>query len=177
MPGPKPETITLTDRQRMILHQLVRQTSCPQALVWRAHIVLAADTGVNNEQIAEQLGLNRLTVRTWRRRWHIASEVLAEAETAEDDKALLKRIEALLEDRPRSGTPPTFSAEQICQIVALACEPPLESGRPISHWTPKELADESRQRGIVAAISPRHLGRFLKSVRVKTSSFSLLAER
>ena len=57
----------------------------------------------------------------------------------------------------RPGAPATFSAEQWCQIIALACEPPEASGRPISHWTPRELADEACKRGIVATISKRWL--------------------
>ena len=48
----------------------------------------------------------------------------------------------------RPGAPTTFSAEQWCQIIALACEPPEASDRPISHWTPRELADEARKREI-----------------------------
>ena len=78
--------------------------------------------------------------------------------------------------RPRPGAPTTFSAEQWCQIIALACEPPEASERPISHWTPRELADEARKRGIVATISERHVGRFLKSGRAQTAQESLLAQ-
>lgn len=33
-----------------------------------------------------------------------------------------------------------LASEQIVQIVAVACEQPASSGRPISHWTPRELA-------------------------------------
>ena len=61
-----------------------------------------------------------------------------------------------------SGTPPTFGAEQICAIVALACERPSDSGRPITHWTQAELADEAVKRGIVASISPDSIGRLFK---------------
>ncbi len=57
---------------------------------------------------------------------------------------------------------PTFSAEQVVQIVALACEPPPDSDRPVSHWTPRELAEEAVTRHIVPTISPRSVGRFLK---------------
>jgi putative transposase len=61
--------------------------------------------------------------------------------------------------------------------VALACEPPDLSHRPISHWTPRELADEARKRGIVESISPRHVGRFLKSGRIEAASEQVLAQR
>jgi putative transposase len=81
-----------------------------------------------------------------------------------------------LQDAPRPGKPAIFSAEQWCQIMALACEPPEVSGRPISHWTPRELAAEAVNQGIVETISERHVGRFLKSGRAQTASKPLLAQ-
>ena len=71
-------------------------------------------------------------------------------------------MEERLTDAPRSGAPARITAEQVCQIVALACEAPGQSGRPISQWTGREVADEVVARGIVPAISPRHAGRLLK---------------
>jgi len=44
--------------------------------------------------------------------------------------------------------------------MALACEQP--KGRPITHWTGREIADEVMQRGIIQHISPRHAARLLK---------------
>ena len=58
------------------------------------------------------------------------------------DKVLTTVIEEALTDILRSGTPATFTAEQIVQIVAVACENPAEAGRPISQWTPREVTDE-----------------------------------
>ncbi|HJT55806.1 MAG TPA: helix-turn-helix domain-containing protein [Ktedonobacteraceae bacterium] len=69
-------------------------------------------------------------------------------------------IEERLSDVPRPGRPSEITAEQICQMVALACEQPKE--RPISHWTGREIADEVMARGIVEQISPRHAARVLK---------------
>ena len=65
-------------------------------------------------------------------------------------------------DRQRPGTTKSFTVEQVVKIVALACESPEKSERPVSHWTPSELADEAIKRGIVEKISPRSVGRFLK---------------
>ncbi len=58
------------------------------------------------------------------------------------------------EDLPRPGTPARITAEQRCQIEAMACEEPEDSGRPISQWTSREIADEVMKRGIVDSISP-----------------------
>jgi hypothetical protein len=55
----------------------------------------------------------------------------------------------------------TFTFEQFMQIMALACEKPEAAERPVSSWTPRELADEAVKRGIVTKISPRTVERFL----------------
>lgn len=179
MPGPKPEPIILTDRQREMLKQLTRRTNSTQGLVRRARIVLAAAEGHNNEQISRELGLDRETVRLWRRAWLSAAQRLAEVEEAEGEEKELRLCidEEALADAPRSGTPATFTAEQICQIVALACEDPKECGRPVTHWSPPELADEAIKRGIVESISPRSVGRFLKGGGPKAASKPLLVKQ
>jgi hypothetical protein len=92
------------------------------------------------------------------------------------DKKLMTLIKQILSDSQRAGTTKTFSVEQIVQIVAIACEDPSSSERPISHWTPRELASEAVKRGIVAQISPRSVGRFLKGSHSKTTSPSLLVK-
>lgn len=180
MPGPRPEPIILTDRERQMLVQLTRRTNSTQGLVRRARIVLAAAEGLNNEQISRNLGLNRETVRLWRGAWLSAAHRLAEVEEAEgggEEKELRRCIEEALADAPRSGTPATFTAEQICQIVALACEDPGECGRPVTHWSPPELADEAIKRGIVESISARSVGRFLKGGGSKAASEPLLVKQ
>jgi hypothetical protein len=58
----------------------------------------------------------------------------------------------------------------------VSLEDPADSQRPVSHWTPTELADEARKRGIVERISPRTAGRFLKGERPQASSQPLLAQ-
>ncbi len=67
-----------------------------------------------------------------------------------------------LEDAPRPGRKASISPEQVCEIMALACEAPKESARPISQWSGGELAAEIVRRGIVKKISARHASRLLK---------------
>jgi hypothetical protein len=52
-----------------------------------------------------------------------------------------------LQDAPRPGVTPKFTAEQRCQMAALACETPTKAGRPISQWTGREIADEMKAQG------------------------------
>ena len=160
MPGPQPQPIILTKSQKEMLEHLMRRTSSTQGLVRRVSIILAASEGYNNEQIARRLGINRETARLWRGAWLDARERLAQAEE-DGEKTLRGCIEGVLSDAPRSGAPPTFTPEQICRIVALACEDPRDCGRPITHWSTAELAEEAVKRGLVQSISPRSVGRFL----------------
>lgn len=150
MKGPKPDPLSLSESERSELQRLVRGHSTAQQIVLRARIVLEADAGLNNSQIARQLDLTPETVRLWRKRW------LALQAVALSDLSVAER----LSDIPRSGRPADISAEQVCQIKALACEQPKE--RPISQWTGREIADEVMVRGIVKQISPRHAARLLK---------------
>jgi transposase len=175
MPGPAPHAISVPPAQLAVLERLLRQQSCPQALVRRAKIVLAAAQGQCNEPIAHQLGCSTTTVRLWRTRWAAALDVLAAAEA--DPHTLPAAIATVLADAPRSGAPDIFSAEQIIHILNLACTPPPDSDRPVHAWTARELADEAVKQKIVSAISPRTVGRFLKSERAATASLAVLAER
>jgi transposase len=108
---------------------------------------MAAD-GANNQQVASRLGIERETAGIWRTRWPQASEQLAAADAQADDK----------------------------QLVALACESPQESGRPVTRWTPRELADAVCRHGIVEAIAPRTVGRFFKRSGLTAAFVPLLAQ-
>jgi len=152
MRGRKPVPVEVSTEMRDALVSLLKRHLTPQQYVVRAMIVLLASEGKNNTQISQELHTTVDTVRLWRERWNsFAGIPLSELS-----------MEERLEDAPRPGTPPRISAEQVCQIVALACEAPEQSGRPISHWTGREVADEIMRRGIVETISPRHAQRLLK---------------
>ncbi len=147
MAGPQPQPIILTEGQKKMLEHLARRSTSTQRLARRARIILAAAEGYNNEQIARELRINRETARLWRGVWldAKAAEHLGALEEV-DKKELRRSIEEVLADRPRSGAPPTFTPEQVCQIVAVACEEPQGSGRPVTHWSTPELADEVIKR-------------------------------
>lgn len=175
MPGPAPQTIAVSTRQRGVLGRIIRRDTSPQQQVRRAKIVVAAADGANNEQVGRQVGVTEETARLWRGRWGAAGAALLAAEAEGDDRALEAIVAGVLGDESRPGAPATFTAEQLCQIMALACTPPAAAGRPIERWTPRELADEAVSRGIVAAISPSTVGRFLKGGRSAAPPEPLLA--
>jgi transposase len=146
--------ISLSQAQRETLEQIVRKHSSPQAKVTRAKIILLADEGHGIRETARRLNISRGRVQRWHRRWHLTAQVGSDASER-------------LEDAPRPGTPPTYTPEQICAIMAIACEPPQNSEHPISHWTQQEIADEAIERGIVEYISQRSVGRFLTDADLK----------
>ncbi len=174
-PGPAPVPITVSPAQQALLTALLRRTSCPQALALRARIILGAAADQRNEPLARQVGCTPKTVRKWRSRWVAAATHLAAAD--DDRPALARAIAAALADAPRAGTPATFTAEQIVRIISLACRPPEEFQRPVTAWTPRELADEAVKQGIVPSISPRSVERFLGRGRPAAPSQPLLAQR
>jgi putative transposase len=92
--------------------------------------------------------------RRWRRRWR---------ELSVTEVPVIER----LKDESRPGSPATFTMEQITQLSAIACSPPAQYDRPISHWSARELALELVKQRIVASISERHVGRLLKEADLK----------
>jgi len=139
--------ISLKQAERVILEKLSRKHTARQSLVRRARIILMADEGIENQQIAAKLCVNIHVITTWTKRW---------IDRASDP------IEERLHDLPRPGAPDTITPEQWCRIIALACEKPEDYGVPITDWTHRELAKEIVKQDIVDAISPSHLGRMLK---------------
>lgn len=167
--------LTITMQQQQILTEFVRSTQMPHAEVIRAKIILRRCAGESNHGIAKQIGCHRNTVTKWNNRWHEQQALLAETENEVTLPVYKKIIKAALMDKERSGRPNTFTAEQLCQIIAVACQPPEELGYPVTHWTPKELALEVVKQNIVERISIRHIGRFLKGMPVETASVTILA--
>ena len=150
MRGPKPDALSLSELERTELKRLVRGHTTAQQVALRARIILEADAGKNNSQMARELDVSVETVRAWRKRW-LAFQSIALADLS---------VQERLSDVPRPGRRSQISAEQICQVIAMACEQPKE--RPISQWTGREIADEVMRRAIIKQISPRHAARLLK---------------
>lgn len=152
MPGPLPPAIALSAEEHQALDALERRHTVPQQVAVRARIIQLAVEGLNNCQIARHLGLDVDTVRLWRGRW-LGFQGVPLADLGVEDR---------LTDAPRPGRPVQIEAEAVCQIHQLACEAPSQSGRPISQWSSREIADEIVRRGIRPSISPRHAARIVK---------------
>jgi putative transposase len=165
MKGPKPPVVNLVEAERQALEKLVQAHSTEQQVALRARVILTTSQGLNNEQIGRELQVGVDMVRLWRQRW-LAGQAIPLTELSAEER---------LQDRPRAGKPSAITADQRCQIEALACEQPEHSERPISQWSGREIADEIVKRGILKQISPRHAARLLKRRRSSTASDPLLA--
>ena len=158
----KAAKVVLTERLQNALQKITRSTTARKHLIQRATIILMAFAGELNRDIAAKVSLARKQVGLWRRRWQQSFDALVAVECRESAAELRRFIEDVLSDAPRAGSPGTFTAEQVTQVLAVACEPPQQSGRPINEWTHRELTDEVIQRQIVPSISVAQVGRYLK---------------
>lgn len=120
----------VTEEERQVVQRLAHARRAPARTVERAQVVEQALAGKPVEQSAATLGLARNTVYLW---WH--------------------RFERLglagLEDAPREGRPPTYSREQVGEIVATALTAPQALDLPFKSWTLDRLvAYLSEEKGI-----------------------------
>ncbi len=152
MPTPKATEVKLSEEEKTGLEQFVRRHNVGQQVALRGRIILAAGQGETNSAIAAKLKVSINTAQRWRNRW-VKAQTIPYADLSIADR---------LQDGPRPGAPARITADQRCQIEALACEKPEKSGRPISQWTAREIADEVMERKIVERISGRHAARLLK---------------
>ncbi len=143
-----PFVITLSDGDRAVLEERARAYTVSFATVVRAKIVLLAADGVPNTRIAERLDVHVSTVSFWRKRFF--------------ESGL-----AGLEDRERSGRPRSFPPRVVAEVKAMACEPPEQRDAPLSRWSSAELAAQAVAEGLVTAVSPSTVRRWLAEDAIK----------
>jgi transposase len=107
----------LDRQQRAALTDLVRADSTPQALAWRARIVLACADGLDDSAAARRERTSRVTVGLWRKRF------------------LCQGI-AGLNDQPRPGRPPVLPPGKINTVLTAVVQPP----RGRTRWSIRSMA-------------------------------------
>lgn len=173
--GRRAPSIELSPQQVRILDALRRLRTVEHRLAERVRIVLGCAAGLTTVEVAADLGVDPQRVARWRKRFAEAREKLAAAQE-ESDEVLESAIAEVLCDEERSGSPGKFTAKQLADLIALACRAPEELGLPVTHWTPRELAQQAQALGIVDSISPRHVARFFGTGRSSSASVTLLAQ-
>ncbi|WP_223838985.1 IS630 family transposase [Saccharopolyspora pogona] len=148
MPGMSATPVILTAAQRRVLKRRAYGHKTPHRDKVRAQIVLLAGRGYANNRIAARVGVHLDTVRCWR------------------DRFAADGVDGL-RDKKRSGRPPRFTPVQVAELKALACQLPAETATPLSRWSCPELAREAVTRGVVTAISPSTVRRWLAADALK----------
>ena len=139
--------LALRDGDREELTRITRSSSVRAGLALRARIVLAAAEGEANERIAARVGVSKVTVLQWRRRY-------------------LERGLAGLADQPRSGRPRTVDHRAI--VSATLRPPPKKYG--VTHWSSRLLGRHLRIGNATVASAWREYG--VQPWRAETFRFS-----
>ena len=118
MTGPAAVTIVLSEKERFELEARVRRRKIARADSMRAEIVLLSADGLNNCAIADEVGVSRMTVMTWRKRF------------------AARRLDGL-DDEPRCGAPRKIGDEKIAEVVTKTLEAmPADA----THWSTRSMA-------------------------------------
>jgi transposase len=148
--------LQLSEAERRELRRLAVSTSEEFRLVQRARIILAAADGQSGHWIARHLSISRSTVRKWIRRYPVRR-------ASDPDKG----VASWLADSERVGAPARFDEFFWIDVLAIATSDPKSSGRPISHWTSRELTEEIIERSLTDSICYTTVARFLASCQLR----------
>src|SRR5262245_53287508 len=131
MARPQSFPVRLTPEQRESLEEL-RDQPLPRKQQYRCDILLRAEEGDTDQEIAEELSVHPSTVQRVRRRF------------AEHG------LDAALNDRPRSGAPSKLDGKQEAMVIALACTD-APDGR--DRWSIRLLARRAVELEVVETVS------------------------
>jgi transposase len=147
----KKYVVELTPEEREALEALTRRGSTSVRRLKRALVLLAADEGDKDVEIAAKARLHVTNVEKVRKRF------------------VEEGLDAALSERPRPGKARLLDGRQEPYLIALACsEPP--TGR--AAWTMQLLADRLVELKIVDSISDETVRRTLKRGRSNPGSAS-----
>lgn len=150
-----------------ILDGLSKRSMAASCLIIRAQAILLGHEQLQNIEISRIIGLGRHSVGRWRRRWQESFEALLSIEMNEPQAVLVRAIQDVLRDAHRGGATCKFSAQQVVELVSIACESPRDSDRPVDDWTGRELASEMKQRKVVESISVSRVNQLLRLVELQ----------
>jgi len=119
--GRRKAKLVLSDDERQELERYVRRGTVSQQLATRARLVLACAQGLNNKEVAGQVGVNPSTVARWRGRF------------------IKERLQGLM-DEPRPGAPRQVGDELIEELLVRTLE---TTPRGATHWSTRSMAKAS----------------------------------
>ncbi len=113
--------IRLDGQEKDQLRSMARSRSQSHGMVQRARIVLACAEGESHVAIGSRLGISKMTVGKWRRRY------------------LEQGIEGL-QDEERPGRPHTHGAERVAEVINTALHSKPSQG---THWSVRTMAEHT----------------------------------
>ncbi len=143
------DDVILTIEEKKILEKMVGTKKSEARMVQRAKIILlASENKYRNTEIGLMVGCGRDNVRVWKKRFNN------------------HRI-AGLQDKERCGRPPTFTAHQRAEILALATKSPENEGKHFTDWSTRELAKHATEKNIVKSIHWTTVAGWLRNADIK----------
>ena len=133
--------VHLSEEEKELLEAITTKGESKARRIRRAHILLLADEGLKDKQIARSLGAAVTTVERVRKRF------------------VEEGLQAALSERPRPGARPKLDGRQEAYLMALACSDPPEGKK---HWTMQMLAERLVELEMVEEISDETVRRTLK---------------
>jgi transposase len=143
--------VDLSEEEREELLQLIRKGSAAARKLTRAPILLKANEGLTEQQVAQALDVGTATVARVRQRF------------------VEEGLECALKERPRPGQRPKLTGRQEAHLIAVACSSPPEGP---AHWTLGLLAGTVVELGFANSISPETVRKLLKKQSLSPGSKS-----
>lgn len=140
--------VELSTEEREALLRFARRRRASSGLVMRAKIVLKCATGIDNQDVAEELGVSQDMVGKWRKRF------------------LERRLDGLL-DEPRVGRPRSVTDDDVERIIDVTLH---EQPRGSTHWSSRKLAKELGMSHVAIARTWKAFG--LRPDRAESFSLS-----
>lgn len=133
--------VDLSEPEREQLRQLIRKGTASARKLTRARMLLLADAGRSDEQVAQALQAGSATVGRVRQRF------------------VEEGLESSLSERPRCGQRPKLTGQQEAHLIAVACSAPPQGH---ARWTLRLLAGQVVELGFAETYSHEAVRRALK---------------
>ena len=137
--------VGLNEEERKGLIRYLRRGKSSARSLTRARILLLADEGRDDEEIAETLKVSKSTANRIRKRYCESG------------------LESALHEKARSGAPSKIDSRIEAKLTLIACSEPPD-GR--SKWTVRLLADKLVEMEVVESISHMSVQRLLKKMKL-----------
>ena len=138
--------INLKDSEVIFLRNFLKKGQKNARSLTRARILLLANQGKGDTEIAKILGVGRSTALRIRKRY------------------LEEGLQSALVDNTRSGQPEKYSQKRVAEIIALACTKPPEGRK---RWSLSLLCEELRTKEGFKTVNKESIRLILKKSKIQ----------